>query len=301
VKNSGVVFQLGHHGRQRDLNLKARELLENGTLGKISLIETTTNRNDPPEGWKIAEEEPAHVGSIDWKLFQGPDAENRPFSTDRYFRWRNYWAYGTGMSGDLLTNEFDTMNALLDLGIPDSGVASGGLYFHQDGREVPDVFNASFEFPARELTLIYSGTLANGVPRGNLIMGSDATLELGRILSVWVDKQSVRYKSRIESGIIDPSSPLVNYIKPRDSVDAVSSATSKYFADRGLDMTYSGGKEVSTTHLHLAEWIRCIRNGGTTSCNIDRGFEEAVVAHMATISYLEGRKVRWHTVNETII
>jgi hypothetical protein len=166
---------------------------------------------------------------------------------------------------------------------------------------VPDVFNASFEYPGQELTLLYSGTLSNGVPRGNLIMGNDATLELGRILSVWVDKQSIKYKSRIESGIIDPSSPLVNYIKPQDSVDAVSSATSKYFADRGLDMTYSGGKEVSTTYLHLAEWLRCIRTGGMTSCNIDRGFEEAIVAHMATTSYLEGRKVRWDAGTESII
>jgi predicted dehydrogenase len=301
VKNSEVVFQLGHQGRQRDLNLKARALVTNGTLGKVTLIETTTNRNDPAEGWGIPGEELAGARTIDWEQFQGPDAEKIPFSSDRYFGWRNFWAYGTGMSGDLLTNEFDTMNAILDLGIPESVVATGGLYFHLDGREVPDVFNASFEFPDRELTLIYSGTLANGVPRGNLIMGNDATLELGRILSVWVDKQSIKYKSRIESGIIDPSSPLVNYIKPQDSVDAVSSATSKYFADRGLDMTYSGGKQVSTTRLHLAEWLRCIRNGSLPSCNIDRGFEEAVVAHMATISYLEGRKVRWDTATESII
>jgi hypothetical protein len=66
-------------------------------------------------------------------------------------------------------------------------------------------------------------------------------------------------------------------------------------------MTYSGGKQVSTTFLHLAEWLGCIRNGIMTSCNIDRGFEEAVVAHMATISYLEGRKVRWEAATESIL
>jgi hypothetical protein len=116
-----------------------------------------------------------------------------------------------------------------------------------------------------------------------------------------VDKQSIKYKSRIQTGIIDPTSPLVNYLKPLDSVDAVSSATSKYFADRGLEMTYSEGRAVNTTYLHLAEWIRCIRTGGKTSCNIDRGFEEAMVAHMATISYIEGRKVRWDAETEKII
>ena len=68
-------------------------------------------------------------------------------------------------------------------------------------------------------------------------MGREATLELGRILSVWADKKSVKYKSRIEAGIIDPSAPFVNYMKDQESVDAISSATSKYYADRGL-VTY---------------------------------------------------------------
>jgi len=301
VKRNGVVFQLGHQGRQRDLNHKARELIASGTLGDISLVETTTNRNDPLSGWTIPVNEKANSGSIDWEQFQGPAEVKVAFSKERYYGWRNYWEYGTGMSGDLLTNEFDTMNMILDLGIPESAIATGGLYAHRDGREVPDVFNASFEYSGRELTLLYSGTLASGIPRGTLVMGREATLELGRILSVWVDKQSIKYKSRIQTGIIDPTSPLVNYLKPLDSVDAVSSATSKYFADRGLEMTYSGGRAVNTTYLHLAEWISCIRTGGMTSCNIDRGFEEAMVAHMATISYIEGRKVKWDAETEKII
>jgi predicted dehydrogenase len=301
VQKNGVVFQLGHQGRQRDLNHRARELISVGTLGEITLIETTTNRNDPLTGWTIPGDEKAGSGSIDWEQFQEPAEVKVPFSKERYYGWRNYWDYGTGMSGDLLTNEFDTMNMIMDLGIPESAIATGGLYAHRDGREVPDVFNASFEYPGKELTLLYSGTLASGIPRGTLVMGREATMELGRILSVWVDKQSIKYKSRIESGIIDPTSPLVNYLKPLDSVDAVSSATSKYFADRGLELTYSGGRAVNTTYLHLAEWIRCIRTGNTTSCNIKRGFEEAMVAHMATISYLEGRKVRWDAASENII
>jgi predicted dehydrogenase len=301
VKRSAVVFQLGHQGRQRDLNLKARELIANGTLGKLTLIETTTNRNDPPQSWTTEEDERLSKDSVDWNQFQGSEAKKHPFSSERYYGWRNYWDYGTGMSGDLLSNEFDVINSILELGIPESAMATGGLYYHLDGREVPDVFQAAFEYPKRALTLLYSGTLASGIPRGTLFMGTDATLELGRILSVWVDKQSIKYKSRLESGIIDPSSPLVNYIKPMDSVDAVSSATSKYFADRGLDLTYSGGKAVNTTSLHLAEWLRCIRSGRLTSCNIDRGFEEAITAHMATLSFHEGRKVSWDPKTEIII
>jgi len=300
VKKSEVVFQLGHQGRQRDLNLKARELIENGTLGKLSLIETTTNLNDDPAGWKTEEYEKLSEDAVDWNMFMGPSAENIAFSPDRYFAWRNYWDYGTGMSGDFLSNEFDVINSILDLGIPESAIATGGLYHHLDGREVPDVFQAAFEYPQNAFTLLYSGTLASGIPRGTLFMGSDATLELGRILSVWADKQSIKYKSRIKAGMIDPDAPFVNYEREPDSVDAVSSATSKYYTDRGLAQTYRDGLRFNTTRLHLAEWLNCIRNGGQTSCNIDRGFEEAITAHMATRSFQEGRKVRWDPKTETI-
>lgn len=301
VKKNGVVFQLGHQGRQRDLNLKARELVASDTLGKISLVETTTNRNDPEGVWPVREGETASADNINWELFQGPEAEKRSFSPERYYGWRNYRDYGSGMSGDLLSNEFDMVNSIMDLGIPQSAVATGGIYFHRDGRELPDVFQAAFEYPDSSLSLLYSGTLASGIPRGTLFMGRDASLELGRILSVWVDKQSIKYKSRIQSGIIDPSSPFVNYMQDADRVDGISSATSKYMADRGLVKTYREGIQVSTTRLHLTEWLNCIRTKRLTSCNIDRGFEVAVAAHMATRSYLEERKVGWDPEKEIII
>ncbi|MCK4746838.1 MAG: Gfo/Idh/MocA family oxidoreductase, partial [Bacteroidales bacterium] len=301
VKKSKVVFQLGHQGRQRDLNLKAKELIEKGTLGKITLIETTTNRNDPFAAWVWPVHENAGKHSIDWDLFQETAPEKVSFNPERFFRWRCYWAYGTGMAGDLLTHEFDTVNSILNLGIPHSANASGGIYFYNDGREVPDVFHATYEYPDRKLTLLYSGTLANGIPRGTLIMGHDASLELGRSLTVWADKQSTKYRSRIEAGIINPSTPIVRYNMDRGDVDAISSATSKYFADRGLVHTYREGQMVNTTNLHIAEWLNCIRYGGETSCNIDQGFQEAISAHMATASYQDGRRVQWDHINEKII
>lgn len=303
VRQSPVVFQLGHQGRQRDLNHKARELIKNQTIGQITLIETTTNRNDSPGGWQKQAAGKVIPESIDWNLFQGPGSPPSAdrFNPERYFGWRSYWDYGTGMSGDLLSNEFDAVNSILELGIPDSAMASGGIYYHQDGREVPDVFQAAFEYPRRKLSLLYSGTLANGIPRGILFMGKEATLELGRSLTVWADEHSSKYKSRIESAMISPSTPFIRYDKEHVDVDAVSSPTSKYYADRGLVDTYREGKPANTTSLHLAEWLRSIRTGGLTSCHIERGFEEAIASHMATRSYQEGRRVFWDAEKERIV
>ncbi len=300
VRESGVVFQLGHQGRQHDLNRKARELIAGGTIGKITLVETTTNRNDPAGAWVYPVPDDLDARAVRWDLFQEPLAEKREFDPVRFFRWRCFWDYGTGLSGDLLTHEFDAVNAILGLGIPGAASASGGIYYYRDGREVPDVFHVSFEYPEQSLTVTYSATLANGISRGTLFMGDDATLELGRSLSVWVDRDSSTYRSRIEAGIIDPSAPVTRYDQGRKGVDAISSATSKYFADRGLLYTYREGTLANPTNLHLAEWIRCIRTGGTPSCNIEEGFRETIAAHMATQAYKQGRQVHWDPVNEQI-
>lgn len=300
VRETGIVFQLGHQGRQTEAYLKAREAVTRGVLGKVNLIEVTTNRNDPNGAWVYPIHEKASPGTIDWQQFIG-QAPWHEFSLERFFRWRCWWDYSTGLSGDLLTHEYDAMNQIFGFGIPDTAVSSGGIYFFNDGRTVPDVMHTVFEFEKDKLTLLYSATLASNRSRGKVIMGHDATMELSDSVTVYADRASTKYSDDISAGIIRPELPILSFTPGRKSVDAVTSATEQYFAGRGLLYTYRGGKRIDTTHLHLREWLSCIRDGGIPSCNIDQGFEEAITAHMGTISYHEGRKVRWDREREMII
>ncbi|MBE0460906.1 MAG: Gfo/Idh/MocA family oxidoreductase [Candidatus Aminicenantes bacterium] len=301
VKQSGLVFQLGHQNRQQESHLKARELVKRNILGKITLVETTTNRNSPGGAWVYKIHEKGSPETIDWEQFQGPAPHKVPFSLERFFRWRCWFDYGTGLSGDLLSHEYDAINQILELGIPYSATASGGVYFFKDGRDVPDVFQVVYEYPERDLTLVYSATLANSRNRGKVFMGHDATMEVGNALTVTADYGSTRYKEKILNNIINTSLPMFSYRPGAKGIDAVTSATERYFASRGLMYTYREGKRFDATHLHIKEWLDCIRNGGQPSCNIDRGFEEAITCHMATRSYLEGRQVKWDPVKKRIV
>jgi predicted dehydrogenase len=300
IRENGVVFQLGHQGRQNESYLKAKEVIDQGILGKINLIEVTTNRNDPNGAWVYEIHKDASPATIDWQQFIGP-APWHEFSLERFFRWRCWWDYSTGLSGDLLTHEYDAMNQILGLGIPNSAVSSGGIYFFKDGRTVPDVLHTVFEYPDQDLTLMYSATLASNRRRGRVIMGHDGTMELGSSMTIYADHGSTRYKEKIEEGIIDPSLPIFSYTPGLKNVDAITSPTEQYFAGRGLMYTYRGGKRVDTTYLHIREWLDCIRNGGQPSCNIDQAFEEAMTAHMGTLAYKENRRVFWDPVGERII
>lgn len=299
VKESGIVFQLGHQGRQTDAYQKAREAVEKNVLGQITLIEVTTNRNDPNGAWVYPIHKDASPRTIDWKQFIG-QAPWHDFNLERFFRWRCWWDYSTGLSGDLLTHEYDAMNQIMNLGIPNSASSTGGIYFFKDGRTVPDVLHTVFEFPERNLSLLYSATLASQMSRGKKVMGHDAFMEFGNTLTIYADPRSTRYAGKIKEGIIKPEVPIYSYI-PGRGVDAVSSPTELYFANRGLLYTYRGGRRVDTTHLHLQEWIEAIRKGVQPSCDIDKGFEEAMTAHMGTLSYHHKKQVFWDREKERII
>ena len=73
--------------------------------------------------------------------------------------------------------------------------------------------------------------------------------------------------------------------------DSISSATSQYFADKGLMWTYINVARVDSTFLHLREWLSVIKNDGELSCGIKVGFKEARASHMIGISNKLGRKM----------
>ncbi len=300
IKESGVIMQLGHQGRQTASFNKAKELVDKNVLGKISLIEVCTNRNDPNGAWVYPIHPKASEHNIDWQQFIEP-TNKHPFSLERFFRWRCWWDYGTGLGGDLLTHEFDAVNQVMKLGIPHSAVASGGVYFYKDGREVPDVFQAVFEYPERDLTFMYSASLANDYYRGKVLMGHDATMKMENTLEIYPDNRSTQYRKQLEAGLISPDKPMITYEPGKNTLDGITSATEQYFASRGLLYTHVKGKRVNTAHLHIKEWLECIRTNKQPSCDIDQAFEEAITAHMATIAYRENRKVFWDADKEHVI
>lgn len=314
VKQSGIVFQVGHQHRQTQSFLTAMDAIRKNVLGHVSLIQTNTNRNDDNGAWQYDIHQDASPQTIDWQQFLG-NAPEIPFNAEHFFRWRKWWPYGSGLSGDLLTHDYDRINCLLQMGIPDSVMASGGVYTHRDGREVPDVFQVIMEFPnyttgtsqeqgkEQGLTFMYSSTLGNQYNRGTLLMGHDATMELGNTLFIYPDARSTRYKNMLEEGLLTPDNPIYAY-NPASSKggDAITSPTAAYFANKGLLYTYRDGKRIDSTHLHMREWLAGIRQNkpDLVSCGIEEGFQEAMAAHMATISYRLGKRIEWDKTNERL-
>ena len=305
VKSSPIVFQLGHQITQSVVFQQAREIMKKDILGKITLVETTSNRNTANGAWirhldAKGNPKPGDESIIDWKQWLG-ETPYVPFSVDRFYNWTKWFAYDTGLIGQLFTHEYDAVNQLLRIGIPASVVSSGGIYYWKDNREMPDSLHCVFEYPQKDLTLLYSGNLASSRGRGRVFMGHDASMELGNNIIITADRNSTKYKDCIASGVIDTDSPMLTYNPGAGQIDAVTSASDKYYAARGLTSTLINGRSVDVTHLHIREWLNCIRNGGTPSANIEMAFEEGITCIMAHRSYVEKRRMEWDPVNRKIV
>src|SRR5690606_27152948 len=96
--NPRLVFAVGHQHRQTQSFLTAQDVISKNILGHVSLIETNTNRNDDNGAWQYEIHPEASPSTIDWKAFLG-NAPEAPFNLEHFFRWRKWWAYGSGLSG----------------------------------------------------------------------------------------------------------------------------------------------------------------------------------------------------------
>ncbi len=308
VKNSDVVFQLGHQIPQNAVFQQAKEIVDRGLLGDVSHAETTTNRNTVWGAWVRHRDaqgnpKPGDPQTIDWQQWLGK-APDVPFSVRRFYSWARYFDYDTGIYGQLFSHEYDAINQLLEMGIPETVASSGGQYYYTEFGDIPDVLHSSFEYPSKGLTLTYSANLTSAKSRPRTIYGKDASMTVGAHVMMTPDGNSERYAGLLNRGLVSTDVPMFRVMKGSDlsdPVDAITSATLQYYASRGLTSTNIGGTEYGVTHLHVKEWIDTIRNGGVPSANIEKAYAEAVTLVMADISYREKRITRWDPEQKKIV
>jgi len=286
VKRNKRVMQLGHQRSSSPVSWKVREIHQAGTLGHVSLVTISRFRNSKEGEWNYRIAPDAGPHNINWDKFLG-SAPKRPYDADRFFRWRKYWDYGTGISGDLLSHEWNAVNLMLGMGIPKTCVASGGIYYWTDGREVPDVLNVLYEYPEKDLSLTFSSTFSNsraGRESETRIFGRNATIEITKDLAMFLEPYGDKNLQAIDQA--------------REKLRQSGAKVGKKDPVPVLTYTREQGQPFST---HMQNWIDCVRSRERTRCNEDDGFEEAVILVMSVISYQEKRMVTWDPVRKEIV
>jgi predicted dehydrogenase len=146
ARRSGRVFQVGSQWASSPLVRKAADLLRQGAIGELNLVEASVDRNSSAGAGEFVIPLDASPSTIDWDGFLG-DAPRRPFEAKRLFRWRGYPEYGTGLPGDLYVHLLTALHTITGAAGPSRVFAAGGQHFWRDGRQEPDVMLALMEYP----------------------------------------------------------------------------------------------------------------------------------------------------------
>src|SRR5579864_1438651 len=136
--DTGAVFQVGSQYASSMLYDKVKDMIKSGSIGKVNAVEARYNRNPAIGAWQYSIPTDASHQTVDWDRFLG-SAPKRPFDATRFFRWRNYWDYGTAVAGDLFVHLLTGIHHATGALGPTRIAGMGGLRYWKDGRDVYDI------------------------------------------------------------------------------------------------------------------------------------------------------------------
>ena len=294
VRDNGVTLQLGHHQNSEPSFVKAREIFQTGKLGKTALCRTYIDRTSAWPEWQFYTRYDNQVvpadatpQTVDWERFQRNSSIKTQFDPERFFRWRCWWEYGTGIAGDLMSHQWDGVNLITGMGIPESVQTMGGLYFWKQDRDVPDQWHVMFEYPKKQMNVTFACSFHNRHHGTNTyIFGREATIEVAeRHCRLYSAEWKPEYNAKLQAGIkkatqlgLDPAIGAA-LVEP--------------------DYTWKRGENEMSGHQR--NWVDSIRGLDKPRCGMDRAFEEAVTIVMSVESYFKERKVKWDPVGEQIV
>ena len=277
VKRTGRILQVGPNGTANDSYWQAHEAIRAGRIGKVTWAQGSYNRNarlclfnehqkiDPTAG-------PDKTGEdhIDWDMWLGHKwglAPKIPWNPEHFFRFRKYWPYNGGVATDLLYHKLAPL--LIAIAGPDGEYptrvnANGGLYIEKDGRDIPDTFLMTADYPG-QWSLFLVSTLTNDAGLPDRIYGKHGTLELGGepVLKFNGDfKEEFKAKNDGKEEVRLPLAPR-----------------------RDLE----------------GNFIDVLRGKDKLACNADLGCATMVAIKMAVESYRQKKSMLWDAKRERVV
>jgi predicted dehydrogenase len=279
VKKTGRILQVGSQNISSPIQQKAKEIVASGRLGQITMVRASTNRNSAGGAWIYPIPPDASEQTVNWQMFLG-SAPKRPYSPERFFRWRCYEDYSGGMATDLFVHTMTSLHYILGAQAPEMVVAAGALYRWKESRDVPDTLDAILQYP-EGFTVNLSGTFNNqsASDRGIQILGTKGTLTLGRELiftpepggddNSWIVES---WPSALEKAYYrDPK--VIQSEMPRRWDPAVIEGEERW----------SGVGRDSTT-LHFENFHRSVKERKQPVEDVYAGHRAAAVAHLINLA-----------------
>jgi predicted dehydrogenase len=276
AEGSGKIVQVGTQNRSNTLYQKAKEMVAQGMIGKVHYVRAFWYRNDVPTKpiWRYAIPKDASPENTDWARFLG-DAPQRAWDPRRFYQWRLYWDYSSGIPTDLLVHQTDITNYVCGKTTPLSCVASGGIYKWtdpDDDRDCPDTFSAIYEYPDK-FHILYSSYFGNEhYGYGEQFMGDEGTIEVNSRQHLYFYPEV--YTNQTRKGGHPELIP--EQVKAREP--------------EKLDLEGNDNKAVQS---HMRNWMAGVVGKEQVIAPARMGQQAAIGGHLATLSFKNQKKVLW--------
>jgi predicted dehydrogenase len=285
AKSTGRVVQIGSQGVSSVLYAKAKELLANKIVGDLMMVELTMGRNQPDGAWQYPPPPDLSPQNLDWDTWQG-DVPKRSFDPKIFARWRCWKEYGTGVAGDLMVHLISGMLFMLGLNeAPQRALSTGGILRWKDGRNMPDVHAALFDYGAMPVYVRLN--LGTDTHDGQRFLGSKGILE--------VKDNTITYFPQTGADE-SPSSYAQGF--PRDlREDYVKKWHAEHDAlpgkERGLEGFSFRSVSPGDVKPHLWNLFQDVRTRQSVAEDAVFGHHAALACHMANESYFRRSAVTW--------
>lgn len=276
VKRCKKVLQVGPQGTGNDSFYQAHEAIKAGRIGKVTWAQGSYNRNariclfnahgriDPTAG-------PDKTGEdyVDWDMWLGHKwglAPKIPWNPEHFFRFRKYFPYNGGVATDLLYHKLAPF--LLAIAGPNGEYplrvnANGGLYVEKDGREIPDTFLMTVDYPT-EWSIFLVSTLTNDAQIPDRIYGKHGTMDVGGDPLLWANGEfGDEFKTKNDG-----------------------KEEARILMTQRKDM--------------VGNFLDVIRGNGALHCNVDLGTTTMVAIKMAVESYRQSKTMVWDAKRERV-
>ena len=292
ARSSGRIVQIGSQGVSSVLYAKAKELLEKNIIGELMMVEVAQGRNSPDGAWQYPLPPDISPQTVDWDTWQG-EVDKRSFDPKIFARWRCWKEYGTGVAGDLMVHLISGMLFMLGLNeAPKRTLATGGILRWKDGRNMPDVHAALFDYDSHAVYVRLN--LGTETHDGYRFLGSKGILEVtGHTINYL--PQSGRDDSPSYYAQSFPKELREEYVKKWHEENDVSPG--KEPVSEGFSYTSVSSGELKP---HLWNFFHSVRTRQPVVEDVVFGHHAALACHMANESYFQRSAVVWDAAAQKI-
>jgi predicted dehydrogenase len=287
-KETGRLVQVGSQSLSMTSTAKGKQWLESGAIGKVYMVQCEIFRPNAIGAWRYPVPPDASPQTVDWDRYQANLPNKRPFDAARFFQFRNWWEYGTGIAGDEYVHLLSRVHYLMGVRYPVSAVSYGGIYQWTGDRDVPDIHNTLYDYGKFQVTV--SANLVTNWEGGEIVrfMGDKGTIELTEVSARLLPYTPVEeYAYPLEAWPKDLKETFMAGHKDDPVADI---GTAKQQPQRPVE---NFKQEAEGTTDHMRNLFAAMASRQQPVENVEFGCGTAVACHMANLSYREKRRVIW--------